>query len=61
MSQNSPETIELKQQHVEYLDRMVPKYQLSDRSKAVRILIDSAMSNQQEEATIFEEVRCLYC
>ena len=61
MERNSPQTIELNQQQVDYLDQMVKRHNLVDRSKAVRILIAYAQENANEEDTIFEQIRCLYC
>ena len=43
-----------------FLDEMVGKYDLPDRGKALRALIDYAMEDGDPEV-IFSEIRCLRC
>jgi len=53
--------IELTQRQLDYLDKMVEKYGLLDRDKAIRCLINFSCEESQEESRIFEEIRCLDC
>ncbi|MHC5115169.1 MAG: hypothetical protein ACYTGP_12165 [Planctomycetota bacterium] len=57
----NPHTIELKQRQLEYLERMVKKHGLPDVSKAVRILVDFALHEADEEERIFTKMRCSGC
>jgi hypothetical protein len=43
-----------------FLSSVVEKYDLPDRDKAIRILLDYAM-NEGDRDAIFGEVRCLRC
>ncbi|HKK28838.1 MAG TPA: hypothetical protein VKA18_00395 [Alphaproteobacteria bacterium] len=43
-----------------YLDEMVRKYDLSDRDKALRCLLDYAIQDGNSDE-IFGEIRCLRC
>jgi len=54
-------SIDLKQRQVEYLERMVKKHGLPDVGKAVRILIDFALHEADEEVRIFTKFRCSGC
>ena len=45
----------------EYLERMRAKYDLPDLSKTVRILVDFAMHERDEEERIFTQMRCSGC
>jgi metal-responsive CopG/Arc/MetJ family transcriptional regulator len=53
-------TIELAEDHPGWLDEMIQKYDLEDRSKAIRVLIDFAIKDGDLE-NIFREVRCRHC
>lgn len=46
--------------HVKWLEEMAARYEIEDVSKAMRIVLEYAMREGDEE-TIFEEVRCHYC
>jgi hypothetical protein len=61
MSEKTEHSLQLKPRQWKYLQEMVKKYQLSDESKALRCLIDSALSNPAAETAIFTEIRCLDC
>jgi len=61
MADNVSETLELKECHLEYLDEMIKKYDLPDRSKALRCLVTFAMNETQQEASIFTKIRCSNC
>jgi hypothetical protein len=53
--------IELDAAMVEYLERVVQSYSLSDMSKAVRCLVNFAREQPDKNDEIFAEVRCLDC
>ena len=61
MSQNLEYTVELKAEQYEFLQQMATRYNLPDASKALRCLINFAMTEKQHEEEIFKTVRCLYC
>lgn len=61
MSDMTEHWLQLKTRHWKYLQEMVKKYQLPDESKALRCLIDHAITNPATEAAIYTEVRCLDC
>jgi len=61
MADNVSETLGLKESHLEYLDKMITKYDLPDRSKALRCLVTFAMQETEQEATIFTKIRCSNC
>lgn|GEM_PF-2347632 len=42
----------------DYLERMTSAHGLPDLSKAIRILVSYAMATPEQEASIFEVVRC---
>ena len=54
-------TVEIKERQLDYLKRMMEKYDLPDESKALRVLINHAIMETDREREIFEEVRCLDC
>lgn len=60
MAENVEATVELKQKHLDYLDAMVEKYALPDRSKALRVLITFAMQDADEKL-IYQQIRCADC
>ena len=53
--------LELKGYQLEYLDSMMKKYALPDTGKAIRCMIDHAISEPDQERAIFDVVRCLGC
>jgi len=61
MSERESRTIEFKPRQVDYLRRMVEKHGLPDAGKAVRILIDFALHERDEEERIFTKLRCSGC
>lgn len=61
MAENVATTLELKEGQLEYLDAMARKYNLPDRSKALRCLVTFAMNETQNEVSIFTEIRCANC
>ena len=46
--------------HLDFLREMVRTYDLPDIDKAVRILLDYAMEDGDQDE-IFKEIRCLRC
>ncbi|MHC5022899.1 MAG: hypothetical protein ACYTGG_03150 [Planctomycetota bacterium] len=58
---NEPFTVELKPRHIEYLQQIADTYDLPDEWKALRALIDFAISSPDDEHHIFGEIRCLDC
>lgn len=46
--------------HQDWLEQMVKKYRLKDEAKAIRVLLDFAMTEGDEE-TLFKKIRCLRC
>ena len=61
MATKQEHTVELKERQVQFVDRMVEKYGLPDRGKAIRILIDFAMHETGDQKRIFEDTRCSSC
>lgn len=61
MSENLPTTVELKESQLKYLDQMVEKHSLSDRSKALRCLITFGIVETEQEDAIFSTIRCVDC
>lgn len=61
MAENIATTLELKENQVEYLEGMAKKYNLPDRSKALRCLITFAREQAEQEDSIFTEIRCENC
>ena len=53
--------IELNDRQHEYLERMAKKHDLPDLGKAVRVIVDFAMHEPDEESRIFGEMRCSGC
>ena len=58
---NEKVTFEIKPRHLEYLQQIADNYDLADESKALRVLIDYAISSPDDEHAIFGEIRCLDC
>ena len=61
MSRAEEQTVMLKDRQMTYLQEMAGKYNLPDASKALRCLIDFAISSAEEESRIFSEIRCNDC
>ena len=61
MSDTEATTLELKAHQIAYLDEMAKKYDLPDRSKALRVLITFAIQSSEQETSIFSEIRCSSC
>ncbi|QDT99677.1 hypothetical protein [Gimesia aquarii] len=61
MSENVAVTLELKQSQIDYLDQMVQKHSLPDRSKVLRCLINFAIDESQNEESIYSKTRCNHC
>ncbi|MEE2906406.1 MAG: hypothetical protein VX527_01090 [Planctomycetota bacterium] len=61
MSDKHSLTVELSEGQLAYLDSMVEKFALPDRSKAIRCLVNFPRDTPAEEERIFGEVRCLDC
>jgi hypothetical protein len=54
-------SIDLEDDKVEFLQRMVVAHGLPDIGKAVRCLINYARENPDRHPDIFDEIRCLDC
>ena len=54
-------TVVLKERQLEYLTEMAEKHGLPDASKALRCLINFAMSETGQEEEIFQTIRCMDC
>ena len=61
MSDNVATTLELKQSQLDYLNKVTKTYELPDRSKALRCLVMFAMQSKDQEANIFQDIRCSDC
>ena len=61
MSENHPVTVQLKERQRAYLRRMAETHNLPDESKALRVLLDFAIKEEDLEDRIFTEMRCLDC
>lgn len=53
-------TLDLNNDHLQWLKSMQQTYGLFDTAKAVRVVLDYVME-EADPATIFEEVRCNHC
>ena len=53
--------IELKRGHYEYLEKIAEKHGMPDVSKALRVLVNFAMHEADEEDRIFGQSRCTDC
>jgi hypothetical protein len=51
---------ELNEDHVEWLREMAAKFDLPDEGKALRCVLDFAMTEADADA-IFGEIRCNHC
>jgi hypothetical protein len=56
-----PYQIELESRKVEFLEAMMERHGLPDVGKAVRCLVNYAEEHPEQQAAIFDEVRCLDC
>lgn len=54
------ESFEIQADHKEWLESMVEEYNLTDASKALRILLDYALEDG-DAGEIFQTVRCRHC
>ncbi len=54
-------SFEVQQDAVQMLEAAAEKFALGDKSKALRVLIDYAASNQDQWDKIFGEVHCIRC
>lgn len=54
------QTYSINTDHQEWLTQMIEKYKLKDEGKAIRVILDYAMTDGDEE-TLFKKVRCLRC
>ena len=61
MAGKTAREVELRDRQWEYLQQMADRYDIPDVSKAIRVLIDFAAENPDQELTIFNEKRCLDC
>ncbi len=53
-------TFELNEDHVEWLQRMASKFDLPDEHKALRCVLDHAMTDADADV-IFGDIRCNHC
>lgn len=53
-------TYEIQEDQQEWLDDMATQYNLPDASKALRVLLDFAMEDGDNEH-IFDTIRCRHC
>lgn len=53
-------SVEVQEDALIFLSEMAKKYEMPDRDKALRALLDYAMQDGDAEA-IFGEIRCLRC
>ena len=61
MSNKQSITVDLTQDQLDYLDKMIEKYGLPDRGKAIRCVVNFPRDTPAEEDRVFGEVRCLDC
>ena len=61
MAENVSASLELKESQLDYLEAMASKYDLPDRSKALRCLVTFAMHETENEESIYTEIRCSNC
>jgi hypothetical protein len=53
--------VDLEPQQLEYVRRMMTRYELPDIAKAIRVLVNHAQAAPQLEEQIFKKVRCRHC
>lgn len=56
----STEEFEINEDQLDWLEDMSTKYELPDKDKALRIVLDYVMSEADEEP-LFTKIRCLHC
>ncbi len=61
MVEHMATTLKLKEKQLGHLDTMTKKYDLPDRSKALRCLIAFAAQETECETSIYTENRCVNC
>ena len=61
MSNKQSITVDLTQDQLDHLDKMIEKFGLPDRGKAIRCLINFTRDTPDQEDRVFGEVRCLDC
>jgi hypothetical protein len=54
-------SFDVQQDAVRMLEAAAQKYGLADKSKALRVLIDYAASNESQWDEIFGDVHCMRC
>ncbi len=54
-------TLELTARQFQYLNDMAKKHHLPDASKALRCLVNYAMTETAKEQEIFQTIRCADC
>jgi hypothetical protein len=53
--------VELEPGQLRYLETMMARYAIPDVGKAVRVLVNFAMSAPEAEESIFKKTRCRHC
>ena len=53
--------VDLEPQQLEYVKKMMARYQIPDLGKAVRVLVNHAQSAPELEEQIFKKTRCRHC
>ncbi|MEM7126021.1 MAG: hypothetical protein AAF702_06825 [Chloroflexota bacterium] len=53
-------TTEIQRDQTEWLEEMAKKYELPDSAKVLRVLLDYAMQDGDEDE-IFDTIRCNHC
>ena len=61
MSNKQTIEVELTDMQIEYIDDVVARFMLPDRSKAIRCLVNFTRDEKSEEERVFGEIRCLDC
>ena len=61
MSNKQSIEVELTEKQIEYIDGIVERFMLPDRSKAIRCLVNFPRDEKSEEERVFGEIRCLDC
>ena len=56
----STEEFEINVDHLDWLEDMSTKYDLPDKDKALRIVLDYVMT-EADEKPLFTKIRCLHC
>ena len=56
----STEEFEICEDHLDWLEDMATKYELPDKDKALRIVLDYVM-HEAEEEPLFTKIRCNHC